>query len=79
LFLIQRENPKSLFKDKAINQNLDIAKNDKSLKKGFSRNDGSLSIGDDNDKGILLIHRELFSTDSDIVQFTADIIVDGNN
>ena len=79
LFLIQRENPKSLFKDKAINQNLDIAKNDKSLKKGFSRNDGSLSIGDDNDKAILLIHRELFWTDSDIVQFTADIIVDGNN
>jgi hypothetical protein len=78
LFLIQRENPKSLFKDKAINQNLDIAKNDKS-KKGFSRNDGSLSIGDDNDKAILLIHRELFRTDSDIVQFTADIIVDGNN
>jgi len=78
LFLIQRENPKSLFKDKAINLNLDIAKNDKS-KKGFSRNDGSLSIGDDNDKAILLIHRELFRTDSDIVQFTADIIVDGNN
>ena len=78
MFLIQRENPKSLFKDKAINQNLDIAKNDKS-KKGFSRNDGSLSIGDDNDKAILLIHRELFRTDSDIVQFTADIIVDGNN
>ena len=78
MFLIQRENPKSLFKDKAINQNLDIAKNDKS-KKGFSRNDGSLSIGDDNDKAILLIHRELFWTGSDIVQFTADIIVDGNN
>jgi hypothetical protein len=78
LFLIQRENPKSLFKDKAINQNLDIAKNDKS-KKRFSRNDGSLSIGDDNDKAILLIHRELFWTGSDIVQFTADIIVDGNN
>lgn len=78
MFLIQRENPKSLFKDKSINQNLDIAKNDKS-KKGFSRNDGSLSIGDDNDKAILLIHRELFWTDSDIVQFRADIIVDGNN
>jgi hypothetical protein len=50
-----------------------------SQKKRFSRNDGSLSIGDDNDKAILLIHRELFWTGSDIVQFTADIIVDGNN
>jgi len=39
----------------------------------------ALSIGDYNDKAILLIHRELFWTDSDIVQFTADIIVDGNN
>jgi hypothetical protein len=79
LFLIQRENPKSLFKGKAINQNLDIAKNDRTLKRGFSRNDGSLSIGDVNDKDILLIHRELFWTDSDILQFTANIIDDGNN
>jgi hypothetical protein len=51
----------------------------RSLKRGFSRNDGSLSIGDVNDKAILLIHGELFWTDSDILQFTANIIVDGNN